>query len=368
MYKKTLNIGRLNIRLICALVAVTIVVITTHFSSQASGLSFLNAGAKTQSIVMHDRNLINKSSPSSSTVNNSSKNINTSGLISQLAINVKPTSPLNQASTSETFNRSPHDKSSPQHIHITPTQPVTPVPPVTPTPPVTPVPPAITAVPANFTWDGYSWARRDWGGSPSYNGQWSPSNVIGPNSNNQVTLEVSNPTGSSPYSAEFDSNKLGWGYGTYTVVVDGDLSTLSPSLVFGNMFIYDSTVPVTANEIDAGEYSAWGSSIYPVTLSQTMYANIAGLSTPLSQSVDAPAGSVTTHQIIWTPTSVTINAYSGAGTTGPIILHSQWLSYIPVPQQEQVMFNFWVTSGNGGSPNSVPNAFVTIQDFTFTPL
>ncbi|HUC78899.1 MAG TPA: hypothetical protein VMQ58_01525, partial [Candidatus Saccharimonadales bacterium] len=203
---RNLTKERVNILKISSIVGVlAILLIISHFTYHASGLGITNSGnAKLPVAFIQGSSTANLSSASNKN-NNSKQTKSTAGsTLYQLAsANIK--SSVKQVSSAK---RSSGSRGSSGHSYPpAPVKPIVPVPPTNPAPPVVPTPPANTPEPASFSWDGYSWDRRSWGGSPAYNGLWSTSNVIGPNSSNQMTLQVTNPSGNSPYSAEFDSQK-----------------------------------------------------------------------------------------------------------------------------------------------------------------
>ena len=73
---------------------------------------------------------------------------------------------------------------------------------------------------ASFAWKGFNWQKRFWGGAPQYNQSFDAANVSSPDANGYVTMNLSNPTGSAPAGAEFQSSRQGFGYGTYSTTVE----------------------------------------------------------------------------------------------------------------------------------------------------
>jgi hypothetical protein len=216
----------------------------------------------------------------------------------------------------------------------------------------------------DFFWKGFNWTKRTEAGSPSYNGKWATANVSGPDSNGYITLHISNPTGSSPISGEFDSTRQGFGYGTYTTVVDTRLDTMNKSLVFGCLFTYDDfTSHASHNEIDVCETSAWGISKNPVTLEHTYYTD-AGGGTDIVDAVPIPSTAPLTHRMVWAPGKIAWDSYIGVGTGGQLIRHTERTSSLPVPNKEQLVFNLWAF--DQGSATAAP-LDVVIRDFSFVP-
>lgn len=220
-----------------------------------------------------------------------------------------------------------------------------------------------------FTWSGYEWTKRADAGAPTYNGRWSPDNVVleGPT----ARLLVTNPTGTSPVAAELRSARSGWGYGTYTIVTRGDFAGMGQSLVFGNLFTYDFTQApgASANEIDAGEISAWGVPGEPKTVSTSHWldggpTNVMGIVKELH--VLGPR--TMTFQLDWQPGRIAYRVYHGAGTTGKLFDSAVVTRGVPVPAQERVVVNAWVTSANADAEAATRPFAVELLSFDFVPL
>lgn len=220
-----------------------------------------------------------------------------------------------------------------------------------------------------FTWSGHEWTKRSNPGAPTYNGQWSTDNVVP--RGDTVLLAVTNPTGSSPVAGELRSTRTGWGYGTYTAVVSGDFTGMGQSVVMGNLFTYDFTQGpgASANEIDAGEISAWGMPDEPKTVSTSHWVdggptNVMGIVKELH--VTGPT--TMTFQLEWVPGRITYRVFHGAGTAGPVFGTKVVTRDVPVPANEQVVFNAWVTGANPDD-EAVTRPFVaTLHSFDFAPL
>jgi hypothetical protein len=209
-----------------------------------------------------------------------------------------------------------------------------------------------------------NWSKRADAGSPAYNGKWSTANITGPDSNGYVTLHLTNPTGSSPVSAEFDSTRQGFGYGTYTTVAAARLDTMNKALVFGCLFTYDDLTPhASHNEIDVCETSAWDQPRNPVTLEHTYYTDSSG-GGGIVDATPVPPDTVLTHRMVWAPGKITWDSYIGTGTNGTLIKHTERTSSIPIPYKESVVFNLWAF--DNAAANAAPFD-VVIRDFSFVP-
>jgi hypothetical protein len=225
--------------------------------------------------------------------------------------------------------------------------------------------------PGDFRWKGLNWVRRRERGGPSHSGRWSPANVTGPDARGAITLRLTNPSGHRPVAAELDSTRLGLGYGTYTVVMEGDLTRLDPHVVSGGMFTYDSTTPSWTShaEIDANETSAWGEG--PVRLDNAYFRdNRRGA--PIGRSIvvrsePIPPARVQTHQMVWEPDRITWRSWVGAGGAGRRPYREEVVTgdHLPTPNREAVCFNVW--DSGPGSARAAP-AEVVLRDFSFVPL
>lgn len=224
-------------------------------------------------------------------------------------------------------------------------------------------------------WKGLNWHKRAVGesGGPTYNGVWAAGNVTGPDSNGYMSIAITNP-GSAPVAAEMSTTRSGFGYGTYTCVVGTRLDTMHKAIVFGGLFTYDGTqaAALSKNEIDICETSAWGTAIDPVTVAHTYFrddSNSDGNPESIDNFVSMTTDAVHTHQMVWTPTALTFRSYAGTGTTGTLILQTNASTNIPVPENEQIIFNIWVfdLGGGGVNPATATATTVVIRDFSFVP-
>lgn len=219
-----------------------------------------------------------------------------------------------------------------------------------------------------FTWKGYEWEKRTSAGAPAHNGQWNPDGVIvAPDGS--VALNLSNPTGDSPYSAEFLSVQEGWGYGTYTVTVDAALSTMHHNVVFGGLFLYDSSdsAPITHREIDVHETSAWGGEFAP-TVAHTYWRDVAGVNTSEAEYVPVPAETLQTHVLIWQQDRLTYRSYLGGAATGTPYHETVFFDDVPTPGNEKVHFNLWsfALDGDTATADTTSNTTVIIKDFSYS--
>ncbi|WP_426004066.1 hypothetical protein ACPFL9_17115 [Paenarthrobacter sp. NyZ202] len=227
----------------------------------------------------------------------------------------------------------------------------------------------------SFFWEGFNWQKRFWGGAPMYNGTWDPNNVSGPDANGYVKLSISNPTGSAPVGAEFQSTREGFGYGTYSTTVEKDVSALQKEVVWGCLFTYDPNAYPGYTEIDLCEASAWGGGAaygedWPVVQGHGYWFDATkppgqGNNTINFDTTNAP---ILTHRMVWEPGKITFETFAGVNATGTLLKRTVLQgSTVPVPAKEQIHFNLWVTGGGGGDPAHVAPESVTIRDFSFVP-
>jgi hypothetical protein len=227
----------------------------------------------------------------------------------------------------------------------------------------------------DFSWKGLNWQRRtsaeSWG--PAYNRRYDAANVSGPDARGYVTLRVTNDTGRSPVSAEFSTTRGGFGYGTYTTVVEKRLDGMQPELVWGCLFTYDAASAPGHTEIDVCEASAWGGGVArnePVVQTHGYWfdATKAPGQGSVASSFVAGSASVHTHRMVWSPQRLAYETYAGHGFGGPLLKRTEFTgSRVPVPTREKLHFNFWVFGGNGGNPDQVKPDTVVIRDFSYTP-
>lgn len=226
----------------------------------------------------------------------------------------------------------------------------------------------------SFTWKGFNWDKRFWGGAPQYNKAFDAANVRSPDANGYVTLSLTNPTGEAPIGAEFQSTRQGFGYGTYSTTVEKNLSILQKEVVWGCLFTYDPLAAPGYNEIDLCEASAWGGGAaygqsWPVSQGHGYWFDAGKPPGEGNNTVvfDVTASPVTTHRMVWEPGQVTFETYAGEGFVGTLLKRTVLTgSTVPVPAAERVHFNLWVTGGGGGDPAHVRPESVVVRDFSFT--
>lgn len=227
----------------------------------------------------------------------------------------------------------------------------------------------------SFAWKGFNWQKRFWGGAPMYNASWDANNVSNPDANGYVKLSISNPTGSAPKGAEFQSTREGFGYGTYSTTVEKDVSSLQKEVVWGCLFTYDPNAEPGYTEIDLCEASAWGGGAaygedWPVTQGHGYWFDATlppgqGNNTVTFDVTNAP---ILTHRMVWEPGKLTYETFAGEGYDGTLLKRTVLEgSTVPLPAKEQIHFNLWVTGGGGGDAAHVSPETVTIRDFSFVP-
>ncbi|WP_235504694.1 glycoside hydrolase family 16 protein [Arthrobacter sp. Leaf141] len=225
----------------------------------------------------------------------------------------------------------------------------------------------------SFSWKGFNWEKRFWGGSPQFNGQFAAANVVNPDANGYISMKLTNPTGTAPVASEFQSTRKGFGYGTYSTTVEKDLSILQKEVVWGCLFTYDPDAEPGYNEIDLCEASAWGGGAsygesWPVTQGHGYWFDATKPPGQGNNTVTfgVTSSSITTHRMVWEPGRITFETFAGTGYTGALLKRTVLEgSTVPVPAQEQVHFNLWVTGGGGGNPAAVKAETVKIRDFSF---
>lgn len=226
----------------------------------------------------------------------------------------------------------------------------------------------------DFSWKGQTWERRSWNGAPQFNKSFDPANVSGPDSNGFITMSITNPSGSAPAGAEFQSTRQGFGYGTYSTTVAKDVSSLQKEVVWGCLFTYDAEAGPGYNEIDLCEASAWGGGAaygqsWPVSQGHGYWFDAGKLPGEGNSTVDFPvtANPVLTHRMIWAPRKLTFETYAGEGYSGALLKRTVLEGpTVPVPARERIHFNLWVVGSGGGDPAHVKPETVTIRDFSFT--
>jgi hypothetical protein len=210
-----------------------------------------------------------------------------------------------------------------------------------------------------MTWKGYDWRVRTWDGAPSANGVWSDRNVT-VDSAGSLHLRVTRTAQGSLSSAEIESVRAGWGYGTYRYVVRGRVDTLPKNVVLG-LFTYDPRSELGNREIDV-EASAWGSD-GPTVWDHTYFHVVRGVKTAVGAGhTPAPADQRTTHEVSWQPGRITWRSWRADGS---LIRSSTATVDVPVPGKEKVLLNLWVFGGPGWQ--ATPTTDVVLESFTFRP-
>lgn len=220
----------------------------------------------------------------------------------------------------------------------------------------------------DFTWQGYEWDKRTWGGDPHYNGRWSADNVV-PQDDGSLLMRLTN-SGTSLTAAEIVSTRVGWGYGTYSCTYEADFTDAGRSMVWGSMFTWDSTQKgedASNNEIDAGEVSAWGVPDGPTRVSGTVWG--AGRRPVTGHDVELPPGlRFFRTSMTWSRGRVSFVTTAGQDAATTVIASSVVRgAVVPQPRNEAVHFNIWVSRGNGVDPDSTPPFEVRLTSFTFEP-
>jgi hypothetical protein len=224
---------------------------------------------------------------------------------------------------------------------------------------------------SSIVWKGYTWNLRN---DPPYDSPgicaWSSANILGPDANGYLTFKVTNPTGIQPIGCQMNSQKVGWGYGTYTVVVEGDWAAFDKNIVFGGLFpLYNGTHYI---EFDVCETSKWDGYATTQIIHNSWYGTYPTSLLTHGMRMPIPSDRVQTHRLIWQAGKATFDSFIGTGTGGTPFFHTEITQDVPVPGSEAVVFNMWVTAGPQGSVADAsdldaPETAVIIRDFTFTP-
>ncbi|WP_251039518.1 hypothetical protein [Arthrobacter sp. ISL-72] len=190
-----------------------------------------------------------------------------------------------------------------------------------------------------------------------------------------MTLSLSNPTGTAPAGAEFQSTRQGFGYGTYSTTVEKSLSLLQKEVVWGCLYTYDPLAGPGYNEIDLCEASAWGGGAmygqsWPVTQGHGYWFDADKPTDEGNKKTDFEVtdNPILTHKMVWEPGKLTFETYAGERYTGQLLKRTVLQGpTVPVPAREAIHFNLWVVAGGGGDPAHVQPEKVIIRDFSFTP-
>ena len=207
-------------------------------------------------------------------------------------------------------------------------------------------------------WMGYTWDLREGPtGGPGF-GLWTSANVDGPDGSGFLTIQITNPTGSSPIGAEMDSQTTGLGYGTYKLVTGSRLDNLDKNIVFGGLFPYYGGSP--AIEFDVGEVSSWdgadaeGYGVGVNYVSHNSWYNDFANRTHSTAVMDS--GEVHTFVFKWEAGQATYDTYIGADTCGTLLKHSVHTTSIPVPSTEIAIINLWLYDNDGAATAAAADA------------
>ena len=208
-------------------------------------------------------------------------------------------------------------------------------------------------------WKGHDWRVRTWAGAPAVNGAWSDRNVQVDDKGN-LHLRISRSSTGALTSAEIESAREGWGYGTYRFVVGTRVDTLPKNVVLG-LFTYDSRPEAGNREIDV-EASAWGSA-GPTVWDHTYFHMQNGLKAAVGVGhTRAPADGRSTHEVTWEPGRITWRTWRADGT---LLRTSTTTRDVPRPGREKVLLNLWVFGGAGWQ--ATPSTEVVVESFSFRP-
>jgi len=226
----------------------------------------------------------------------------------------------------------------------------------------------------DFSWKGYNWQKRSYGGGPHFNGLFSAANVSGPDADGHVKLSMTNPTGNAPVAAEMISTKRGWGYGTYQTTVEKDLSAMQDETVWGCLFTYDPDAAPGHTEIDLCEASAWGggpaTNPWPILQGHGYWHDDTKDPGVGSNVVNFPVTSTAnlTHRMVWEPGKITFETFAGENASGTLLKRTVLDGpTVPKPANEAIHFNLWAIGGGGGNPSVITPETAVIKDFSFTP-
>nr|MBA2696744.1 hypothetical protein [Actinomycetota bacterium] len=158
--------------------------------------------------------------------------------------------------------------------------------------------------------------------------------------------------GADPVGAELVSTRTGWGYGTYRCAVETTFDSVGPSLVWGGMFTYDpeQVYPQGHNELDSGEISAWGVVGRVPRLIGGYWVD--GPRNVVSHDVELP-GDLRhfVFEMVWEPGAITWTTWGGTSAADTAIASSSVRpTDVPVPADERVHFNIWVTALHDSDP------------------
>lgn len=218
-----------------------------------------------------------------------------------------------------------------------------------------------------INWKGYTWDLRNEGLSGTGFGFWTEEN-ISIDSDGYLNMQVTNPTGIQPRICGMTNTSRGLGYGTYTLVVGTDLTTLDKNIVFGGMYPLENNTPYI--EFDVCECSKWDDRYADVYIYHNSYYG--SNSSPSYQQglLQLPSASCYTFQFIWKKNSVIFKSFIGDNANGTPFFSTVFTENIPEPNQERVYLSLWAYSNGVAGVDDVdaPETTVIVRDFNFTPM
>lgn len=180
-------------------------------------------------------------------------------------------------------------------------------------------------------------------------------------------LKISNSNGGWSCAELYTDVKFG--FGTYKWFVEGPIDKLDTNVVLG-LFTYGN--PDGANEIDI-EVAKWGQTAPEAgNYFYTIYPHTVGAAKPVSSGtrISFDEGTYSTHQFIWSPTSVKLQGQNGFMTNPNDQIFFQWetpsdfssaMPYIEAP----LHMNLWLFEGR--APTDGQEVEIVIHDFQYTP-
>ncbi len=155
------------------------------------------------------------------------------------------------------------------------------------------------------------------------------------------------------------------GYGTYTFVIDSDISSYDPNIVAG-FFTWDNHPAEANREIDI-EFASWGMRggakghfiVQPNTGPERLRIFSPGME-----------GTFSTHRFTWTPYSVEFYSFHGAvdpddpASRKNLMYEWTFTGTPPTPGNARFRINLWLFQGR---PPKTEGASLTVRSFSFFP-
>lgn len=166
------------------------------------------------------------------------------------------------------------------------------------------------------------------------------------------------------FSTEVVSKKS-FGYGRYKFLLGSNPADLDENIVLG-LFTWDNDLKPHHNEIDI-EFSRWGES----SNDNAQYVIHTGRDQAVKHRFNIPGWPrKTLHIITWTPGKLFFESYRGRRAWSWRKIASFKLSgdRVPVPANEQVRMNLWLTGGIPPEGNENPETRIIIDSFSFTAM